>query len=287
MIRRLIELMVLLILVLGFVYLLSVLNATNPDIAAKIIEVIKWGVIIVFGFLTIIVIGVVLIAIVAIIFGVSWLKKEKFLNISDIISSKAKDFDMKNYQRRKVNIDISDYKDDIFEVKSAIGGINIEGTDDKKATIEAEIYEKEEGETELYIENGVLSLKTASGNRSRLGEVLAKIPNNLKEITAVSTNGDIEISHMKSKEITIKNVSGDIKLSHCYSDETTVKSVNSDIIISGGEYKEVYVKNINGDVLLENAKIEDASVKTVNGNIKKQNSEIKKQNFKVLRGNIY
>ncbi|HOL63026.1 MAG TPA: DUF4097 family beta strand repeat-containing protein [Elusimicrobiales bacterium] len=287
MIRRLIELMVLLILVLGFVYLLSVLNSANPDIAAKTIEVIKWGVIIVFGFLTIIVIGVVLIAVVAIIFGVSWLKKEKFLNISDIISSKAKDFDMKNYQRRKLNIDISDYKDDIFEVKSAIGGVKIEGTDDKKATIEAEIYEKEEGETELYIENGVLSLKTASGNKSKIGEVSAKIPNNLKEITAVSTNGDIEISHMKSKEITIKNVSGDIKLSDCYSDEATVKSVNSDIIISGGEHKEVYVKNINGDVLLENSKIEEASVKTVNGNIKKQNSEIKKQNFKVLRGNIY
>ncbi|MGC8729357.1 MAG: DUF4097 family beta strand repeat-containing protein [Elusimicrobiales bacterium] len=287
MIRRLIELMVLLILVLGFVYLLSVLNSANPDIAAKTIEVIKWGVIIVFGFLTVIVLGVVLIAVVAIIFGVSWLKKEKFLNISDIISSKAKDLDIKNYQRRKVNIDISDYKDDIFEVKSAIDGVKIEGTGDKKATIEAEIYEKEEGETELYIENGVLSLKTASGNKSRIGEVSAKIPNNLKEVTAVSTNGDIEISHMKSKEITIKNVSGDIKLSDCYSDQATVKSVNSDIIISGGEYKEIYVKNINGDVLLENSKIEEASVKTVNGNIKKQNSEIKKQNFKVLKGNIY
>lgn len=282
MIKRLIELMVLLILVVGFVYLISTISTSNPAVANNMVEIIKWLIIGIVAIIIIIIIG----AIIVVVLGLGWLKSITGLDLKGLITGNFKNgVNIKNAKKKIVTLNLDNYPHNSFTVKSTQGDIILEGNNSNELSLEVEVYAKNYDDVkELYFENG--KLKAKSSLPVHFGDIKGKIPFSLKELTAKSTYGDISLKSFEVENLIIEAVNDDINLTEINSNTASVKGVSSDVRISNSKINDLEAKTVNGDVDIEKSEIENASVKTVNGDITNSESKIKHQSFKTVRGEI-
>ncbi|NLI10075.1 MAG: DUF4097 domain-containing protein [Elusimicrobia bacterium] len=304
MIRKLIELTILAILVAALVYLINLLGPIGADV--KIIFKYLWYV-----FLTVAA-SVTIIAVVAIVFGIGWLKgitssgsgfwdkkssdiRIKGAKIGEYVKNtvensikEAFDSDYSGSSSRELSQDFDFPQNGDFTVKTANGNINISPSENQKLSVKAEIYEKENGDAYMVFESGELKIKTKSGKKAFFGDLTVFLPKNTSSISAESVNGDIKISEIYSKgDSCVKGVNGDISLSELENISSfTVKSVSGDISIVNSKMKELKVQSVSGNINAKDSFAQTAVFKTVSGDIDYGGCSFSQTSFKTVSGEI-
>ncbi len=305
MIRKLIELVVLSILVVGLVYLVNQVGPMGAD--AKTALKYLW-----LGMIGIIALGIVagtMIALTAIILGIPFIKSlagaeggfwsrkhrgEKMAGaIGETVGGALKGAfsglsEIKDLTGRKVEISADKYAYDFFKVKTLNGDLTIIGHDSPGAKAELEIMEKEEGDTEAFFEDGEIKLKTKSGSKSLIGDAKIYLPGKLARLSAESVNGDITIGDFSTGSDTVfKGVNGDILVERLKNTaEVSAKTVSGDVEIRESQLNSLLTQSISGDVLIRETAAESAVIKTVSGDIDYTGSDIKNPSIKTVSGSV-
>lgn len=310
MLKRLIELAVLSVLVAGLVYLLNQMGPMGADAKAAL-KYLWLGLL---GISAIAIASFTLIAVVAIVFGIGWLKgltsssgSGGFWNgnyfkgklggdrigdfirrnvensVRDAFESDSADMSSRNISRE---YDFSGF--DNFRVKTAKGGIKISASKDTRLRISAQIYEKSENDAEIYIDTGEIKLKTASGKKAFLGDICVELPAQISAISAESVNGDIKLSELSfSGDGVFKNINGDISLSGVKnSAEITAKTVSGDVLILKSSISTIVAQSVSGGISVRESSGNEAVFKTVSGNIDYAGSSFKDVLTKTVSGEI-
>ncbi|MBP7795538.1 MAG: DUF4097 family beta strand repeat protein [Elusimicrobiales bacterium] len=298
MIKKLIEIVVLLILIIGLMFLVSNIGPVSPD-ARVVIKYIWFGLI---GILGLAIVAITVISVVTIVFGISWLKnvvsfggyksgiggfvKDAVNGSFDSGSSSFKD--VKNFLQRDVKIEMDKYPYKSLTIKTNIGDIKVYGWDKEGISADVEVYEKEELDGKLCFENGELIVKSKGNNKAFIGEVTIYVPKSLSSINLSTVSGDVILSDIVTDENSfINTVNGDVRISNFKnSSEFSVKTVNGDLKIDSSEFNSILFNAVSGDVNFNSSKAENGSFKTVSGDMDLSNSDIKKSSVKTLNGKI-
>lgn len=304
MIKRLIELVVLSILVVGLVYLLNQVGPVGAD--AKSALKYLW-----LGLLGIIALGIVagtILGLAAIVLGIPFIKsmagaesgfwskrnREKGAGfIGETVSGALKGAlsglgELKGLSPRRVELSVDKYAYASFSIKTLSGDLAVSGHDLPGAKAELEILEKEEGDTEVFFEDGEIRLKTKSGKKSLIGDAKIFIPGRLSRLNLESVNGDITVRDFSTESSTaFKGVNGDISVSRVKnSSEISVKTVSGDVEIKESQLKSLLAQSISGDVRIKETAAETAVIKTVSGDIDYSDSDIKNPTVKTVSGSV-
>ena len=300
MIKKLIEITVLAILIVGLIYLLNQIGTIGAE--AKIaLKYIWFGII---GIMALAIIAGTLIVLAAIIFGIGWLKgitgRDMNIKSGSGIGSFVKQTvesalkgsfdtikDIKNLSAR--NIEISqEYPNKQLKIKNNSGNIKLTGHDGENIIGKIEIMENEEGDGEIYFENGEIKVKTKSGKKAILGDIELSLPKNLISLDIESVNGDISIyNFVTESETTLKGVNGDISVSDFKnSKEILIKTINGDITIKDSHFNSILTQSVSGDIVIRGSQSENAVFKTVSGDIDYRESAIKNPTIKTVSGDI-
>lgn len=310
MIKKLIELTVFSILVVGLVYLLNQFGPLGAD--AKTALKYLW-----LGLLGITALGiaaVTIISLTALIVGIPFVKSMAGANggfwsrrnkergsegfVKEAVGGalkgafgsggELKDLPTKGMASTHLAIAVENYPYDSFRIKTMSGDVSVSGHDLPGAKAEIEIMEKEEGDTEAFFEDGEIKLKSKSGRKSLIGAAKIYLPRKLPSLNVESLNGDIIISDFDTEAATaFKGVNGDISVARVKnSGEISVKTVSGDVEISESQFNSLLTQSISGDVLIKETAAETAVIKTVSGDIDYAGSDIKNPTVKTVSGDI-
>ena len=305
MIKKLIELVLLSILVVGLVYMLNHVGPVGGD-AKTALKYLWMGLLGMFALGTV---CVTLIALVAIMFGIPLIKslagaKGSFWSkgdrehgsgafVHETVGGAIKGAfgamgDFKDLTQRKVEISIDKYAYDSFKIKTLNGDITVAGNDLPGAKAEIEIMEKTEGDTEAFFEDGEIKLKTKSGKKSLIGDAKIWLPGKLSRLDVESVSGDIAVSDFATEGSTLfKGVNGDISVSRVKnSSEISIKTVSGDVEIKESQFNSLLTQSISGDVRIKESAAETAVIKTVSGDIDYTGSDIKNPSVKTVNGSV-
>jgi DUF4097 and DUF4098 domain-containing protein YvlB len=307
MIRKLIELVVLSILVVGLVLLLNQVGPVGAD--AKVALKYLW-----LGLVGIIGLGIVsitLIALAAIFIGIPfakhvltgngfWSRKrhEKGAGIGEAVGGALNGLsglsglsglgDLVNLNSRRVEVSVDKYAYDFFKLKTFNGDLEVCGQDLPGAKAEVEIMEKVEGDTEVFFEDGELKLKTKSGKKSMIGAAKIRLPGKLARLTVETVNGDISICDFATEgDTAFKGVNGDISVSGLKNGgEVSVKTVSGDVEIEESQFNSLTAQSISGDLSVKESAAATALLKTVSCDIDYSGSDIKSPTIKTVSGDV-
>jgi len=304
MIKRLIELVVLSILVVGLVYLLNQVGPVGAD--AKAALKYLW-----LGLLGIIALGIVagtILGLAAIVLGIPFIKsmagaengfwskrnREKGAGfIGETVSGALKGAlsglgELKGLSSRQVELSVDKYAYASFSIKTLSGDLTLSGHDLPGASAQLEIMEKEEGDTEVLFEDGEIKLKTRSGKKSLIGDARICMPGKLSRLNVESVNGDIAVSDFSTESPTaVKGVNGDISVSRLKnSSEISVKTVSGDVEIKESQFNSLLAQSISGDVRIRETAAETAVIKTVSGDVDYAGCDIKNPAVKTVSGSV-
>lgn len=312
MIKKLIELAVLSILVLGIVYLFNQLGPLSGDTKTALryggvgLKYFGMGVL---GIAALAIVAGTIISLAAIILGIPfiksmtgsdggfWSRRHKGTGIgagvSETVNSALKNAfdsakDWKSGSSRQVEISVEKYPYDSFGIKTTAGDISVSGHELPGARAVIEVLENSDGDTEAFFEDGGITLKTKSGKKSFIGNAKIYLPRKLASLNVESVNGDIKISDFATEAAAaFKGVNGDISVSRVTNGgETSVKTVSGDVEISESQFKSLLTQSISGDVLIKETAAETAVIKTVSGDIDYTGTDIKNPTVKTVSGSI-
>jgi DUF4097 and DUF4098 domain-containing protein YvlB len=297
MIRRLIELVVLAILVVGLIYILNAMGPIGADVKA-VFKYIGLGILIIFG-------GGILLAIITIIFGVSWLKSitsaknfsKGSYNIGDIVKDSVSGAikgsfgstgDMMGSSSREIEISMDNYDWPSLKIKNSAGDIKLSGLEGKAVKGKIEVFEREIGDAEIIFEEGEIKLKTKSGKKAALGDIALSLSKDISALEIESASGDISIDGFSIKsDSSFKGISGDIKLSEFKNDEEVlIKTISGDIIVRDSKFNSILGQSVSGDIKINGSSAENAILKTVSGDIDYRKSLIKNPVVKTVSGDV-
>ncbi|GAB4029596.1 MAG: hypothetical protein Fur0012_04220 [Elusimicrobiota bacterium] len=310
MIKRLIEMAVLSALVVGIVYLLNQMGPIGADAKAAL-KYLWFGLL---GISAIAIVSVTLISVVAIVFGIGWLKgltsssgsggfwsgnyfKGKIGGdkigafVKQTVESSIRDAfesDSANMSSRNISREYDFSGFDNFKVKTAKGDIKISASKDTRLKINAQIYEKSENDAEIYIDTGEIKLKTTSGKKAFFGDIYVELPAQISSISAESVNGDMKISDISfSGDGIFKNINGDISFSGVKnSAEIAAKTVSGDVLFVKSSLSSIIAQSVSGDISAIESSGNEAVFKTVSGNIDYAGSTFKDVLPKTVSGDI-
>lgn len=310
MIKKLIEIAVLSILVVGLVYLLNQFGPVGAD-ARTALKYLWLGLL---GIMALGIVSVTILGLAAIMLGIPFVKSMAGANggfwsrknrergsegfVKETVSGALKgafesvgdlkELSPKGMSSTHLEIAVDKYPCDSFRIKTMSGDISVSGHDLPGAKAEIEIMEKEEGDTEAFFEDGEIKLKSKSGKKSLIGDAKIYLPSKLSSLNIESLNGDLTISDFATEAATaFKGVNGDISVSRVKnSGEISVKTVSGDVEISESQFNSLLTQSISGDVLIRETAAETAVIKTVSGDIDYADSDIKNPTVKTVSGDI-
>jgi len=309
--KKLIELAVLSILILGIVYLFNQLGPLGADTKTALrycgigLKYFGMGVL---GITALAIAGVTIIALAAITLGIPfvknvtgsgggfWARRHKDTGAgmgmpetaAGVMNAAFNYATEKAGVSRRIEISLEKYPFDSFKIKTLSGDISVSGHELPGAKAVIEVQETADGDTEAFFEDGGITLKTKSGKKSFIGGAEIYLPEKLACLNVESVNGDIKIGNFATETATsFKGVNGDIRVSRVKnSGETSVKTVSGDVEISESQFNSLLTQSISGDVLIKETVAETAVIKTVSGDIDYAGSDIKNPAVKTVNGSI-
>lgn len=298
MIKRLIELVLLALLVVGLAWLLQQVGPLGAD-TKTILKYLG------FGFLGLAALGIVsvtLLGLTAIIMGISFAKGAGFWNgrrertgglVGETVGAALKGAlgglsEAGASSSRKVEVAVDKYDWASFKIKTMSGDLTVAGHAEPGAKATVELLEKEEGDAEAYFEDGEIKVKTKSGKKALIGDATVLLPASLAALFVESVNGDIVVSGFVTEgPSAFKGVNGDISLSSLKNaSEVSVKTVSGDVEIKESQFSSLLAQSISGDVEIADSAAESAVIKTVSGDIDYAGSDIKNPAVKTVSGTV-
>ncbi|PIS47578.1 MAG: hypothetical protein COT17_02745 [Elusimicrobia bacterium CG08_land_8_20_14_0_20_51_18] len=314
MIKKLIEVTILSILVVGLVYLLNQLGPLGAD-ARVALKYLWLGLL---GLAALGIVSVTLIALAAIILGIPFIKSMSGADggfwsrrgrgershgdevkagiggfVGETVGGALKGAfgsikDIKNLSSREVGISVEKYGWDRFKIKTLNGDLEVSGHDEPGAKAFVEVLEKEEGDAEAFFEDGEIKLKSKSGARTLMGDARISLPKKLSSINVESVNGDIKVTDFATENASaFKGVNGDLSVERfSNTGEVSVKTVSGDVTITESRFNSLLSQSISGDIVIKDTAAESAVLKTVSGDIDYAESDIKNPVVKTVSGSV-
>ncbi len=298
MIKRLIELTMLAILVVGLAWLLQQVGPLGGD-TKTILKYLGFGFL---GLAALGIISVTVLGLTAIIMGLSFAKSAAGLGaraekgagfLGGIVGGAVKGAlgglgSAGKMTSRTVELSVDKYDASSFKIKTLTGDLTLAGHDQPGAKASVEILEKSEGDAEVYFEDGEIKVRTSSGARASIGDATVFLPAKLSSLSAESVNGDIVISgFVTDGQASFKGVNGDISVASLKnSGEALVKTVSGDVEIKESQFNSLTAQSISGDVEIRDSAADSAVIKTVSGDIDYAGSDIKNPTVKTVSGSV-
>lgn len=297
MIKRLIELTMLAILVVGLAWLLQQVGPLGGD-TKTILKYLGLGFL---GLAALGIISVTVLGLTAIVMGLSFAKNAAGMGrgekgagfLGGIVGGAVKGAlgglgSAGKMTSRTVELSAEKYDASSFKIKTLTGDLTLAGHDQPGAKASVELLEKEEGDAEAYFEDGEIKIRTKSGARASIGDATIFLPAKLSSLSAESVNGDIVISgFVTDGQASFKGVNGDITIASLKSaGEALVKTVSGDVEIRDSQFGGLTAQSISGDVEIKDSSAESAVLKTVSGDIDYSGSDLKKISVKTVSGTI-
>jgi DUF4097 and DUF4098 domain-containing protein YvlB len=298
MIKSLIKLSFLTALVVGIVLMMEHIGPLGAD-TRVMLKYLGLGAL---GLMALSIVAVTILGLTAIIMGLSFAKSAAGLSaraekgagfLGGIVGGAVKGAlgglgSAGKMSSRTVELSVEKYDASSFKIKTLTGDLTLAGHDQPGAKASVEILEKNEGDAEVYFEDGELKVRTSSGARASIGDATVFLPARLSGLSAESVNGDIVISgFVTGGQASFKGVNGDISVASLKnSGEALVKTVSGDVEIKESQFNTLTAQSISGDVEIKDSAADSAVLKTVSGDIDYAGSDIKNPSVKTVSGSV-
>ncbi|HPV15146.1 MAG TPA: DUF4097 family beta strand repeat-containing protein [Candidatus Cloacimonadota bacterium] len=161
-----------------------------------------------------------------------------------------------------------------LQVSTSTATIELEGSDDNHIDLVVGFYEYTPGDAVIYIENGTIKARSASGKQVLITEISGEIPQWL-DLKVSNASGNIDISDMQdSQQIYISNASGDFFMEDSQAAEIDIQVGSGKVYLVDNAAYEIKIRAGSGDVYLQDSEVTEIEIEAGSGDVTFEDSEL-------------
>ena len=154
-----------------------------------------------------------------------------------------------------------------LHVSTGKADIELEGSDDDLIDLRVGYYEYFPGDAVIYIENGKIKARSASGRQVLITEISGEIPEWL-DLKVSNATGNIDISDMQdSHQIYVSNASGNFSMEDCQAAEIDIQVGSGNVYLVDNAAYELKIRAGSGNVYLQDIEVTEIEIEAGSGNI--------------------